>query len=178
MEKRCTASNLCLITQFISSVLDSQGQVDVIYTDFSKAFDRIDHELLLEKLNVFGFSCHLISFFRSYLNNRKQYVMYYGFESELFMATSGVPQGSNLGPLLFLLFINDLTNTVKCDKLMFADDMKIFAEISSVGDCEEVLAQLEIVENWCNRNNLHLNTAKCKVVTYTRNLIQFYMIIL
>lgn len=168
MEKRSTASNLCLISQYISNVLDSQSQVDVIYTDFSKAFDRIDHDLLLEKLNLFGFSCHLISFFRSYLKNRKQYVMYYGCESELFIATSGVPQGSNLGPLLFLLFINDLANEVKCDKLLFADDMKIFAEINSVHDCEEVLAQLKIVENWCNKNNLHLNAAKCKVVTYSR----------
>ena len=94
--------------------------------------------------------------------------MYYGFEPKLFIATSGVPQGSNLGPLLLLLFINDLTNTAKYDKLLLADDMKILAEIGGVGDCEVVLAQLEIVENWCNRNNLHLNEAKCKVVTYTR----------
>ena len=83
------------------------------------AFDRIDHELLL-KLEV-----------------KRTWV--HGFETELFKATSGVPQGSNLGPLLFLLFINDLTNTVKCDKMLFAVDMKIFAEISSIGDCEELL---------------------------------------
>ena len=168
MEMRSTATNLCLLTQFISEVLDSQGQVDVIYTDFSKAFDRIDHELLLSKLNMFGFSCHFIEFLRSYLYNRKQYVMYYGHESELFTATSGVPQGSNLGPLLFLLFINDLINKVQCDKLLFADDMKIYAKIGSVDDCENILAQLKIVEDWCNQNILHLNASKCKVVSYTR----------
>ena len=99
MEKRSTISNLTCITQFISDTLDSQGQVDVIYTDIQKTFDKIDHFLLLSKLNAIGVSEALLSLVESYLLNRMQSVEYGGYNSRSFVATSGVPQGSNLGPV-------------------------------------------------------------------------------
>lgn len=170
MENRSTISNLAYFTQFTSEVMDAQGQVDVIYTDFSKAFDRIDHKIIITKLNNFGFSDSLMSFFMSYLNNRSQHVTYNSFTSRPFVASSGVPQGSNLGPLLFLLFVNDLTETVSCEKLLFADDLKIFSRIHSRDDCEVLQTQINRIQEWCVTNNLHLNISKCKVVTYTKKL--------
>lgn len=168
MENRSTVTNLVIFTQFVSDILDEKGQVDVIYTDFSKAFDRIDHCILLNKLENFGFSADLLLFFKSYLSDRKQFVIYNGFKSSIFTASSGVPQGSNLGPLLFLLFVNDLCSEIDCQKLLFADDLKIFQSISSVDDCIVLQSELDKVQNWCNFNNLNLNAAKCKIVTYTK----------
>lgn len=135
MHKRSTTTNLACFTQYVSQSIDKRGQVDVIYTDFQKAFDQIDHYVLIEKLSRIGFSSKLILLMRSYLFGRNQHVEYLNIKSRQFSPTSGVPQGSNLGPLLFLIFINDLTETISCEKLLFADDMKIFYTINSINDC-------------------------------------------
>lgn len=168
IEKRSTVSNLVQITQVISNTMDDKGQVDVIYTDFSKAFDKIVHSLLLHKLDYYGLSNPLVSLFTSYLDNRKLYVSYNGFNSNLYTATSGVPQGSNLGPLLFILFINDLTSLLNCGNLLFADDLKLYSAVTDVDDCLELQTQIDLVEVWCNQNKLFMNVSKCKVCTYTR----------
>nr|CAH7725950.1 unnamed protein product [Callosobruchus chinensis] len=168
MRGRSTTSNLVTITQYISDALDSRQQVDVIYTDFSKAFDKIDHNLLICSLEKFGFSVPLITLFKSYLHNRSQYVSCNGHLSETYVASSGVPQGSNLGPLLFLLFINELTDSLDCHKLLFADDLKIYATISDEDSCRNLQTQLNKVAEWCKHNLLQLNIAKCKVCSYSR----------
>ena len=167
MEGRSTITNLALFSQYAANALDNHGQVDVIYTDFAKAFDRIDHEIILTKLNNFGFHESLIALIRSYLTNRVQYVSYNGFDSKQFIATSGVPQGSNLGPLLFLLFINDLVQVIDCEKVLFADDLKIYHTIENVEDCLFIQNQLRKIEVWCDENNLQLNIQKCKSLTFT-----------
>lgn len=168
VEKRSTCTNLCYFVQFTAEILDKQGQVDVIYTDISKAFDRIDHGLLLAKLKMYGFSDSLIILLTSYLQNRTQSVVYNGYTSESFIPKSGVPQGSNLGPLLFLLFINDLSLTLQCETLMFADDVKIFTAVTNLTDCIELQNNLSIVCEWCRKNKLNLNVGKCKVVSFSR----------
>lgn len=168
MEKRSTTTNLLCFTQCLSDNIDMRGQVDVIYTDFSKAFDRIDHCLLLSKLQLYGCSTVLVQFFSSYLTNRLNYVTYNGFTSNPYTVTSGVPQGSNLGPLFFALFVNDLNDTLSCKKLFFADDLKIFASINSIDDCHMLQRELNKVAQWCHLNSLVLNITKCKVVTYSR----------
>lgn len=168
MEKRSTNTNLICMTQFLSNVLDVQGQVDVVYTDFSKAFDRIDHNILLYKLSAYGFTANAVQLLKSYLSNRYNYVTYNGFKSGVYPITSGVPQGSNLGPLLFSLFVNDLNVSVTCNKLIFADDLKIYSSINSLHDCMALQNELNKVSQWCNSNKLQLNISKCKVISYTR----------
>lgn len=168
MNGRSTTTNLIQFGQYVSQALDNKQQVDVIYTDFSKAFDVICHAVLLHKLKNFGFSDNLISLFSSYLSNRQQFVAYGGYVSNNFIASSGVPQGSNLGPLLFLMFVNDITKIISCEKLLFADDLKIFGTITRVQDCIYIQQQLNNVIHWCRDNYLSLNVNKCKVVSYTR----------
>lgn len=169
-EGRSTTTNLTYFTQFVSQALDSNSQVDVVYTDFSKAFDRISHSIILSKLSTFGFSQRMIEFFASYLSARRYSVHFGGCQSLYYMGTSGVPQGSNLGPLLFSLFINDVVDSIDCNKLIFADDLKIFSVINSVEDCLFVQQQLDALCKWCEVNKLCLNVEKCRSMTFTRKL--------
>ena len=168
MPKRSTATNLATFTDFIAASLDCQGQVDVIYTDIHKAFDRIDLGVIVNKLKSFGFHDNALKLINSYLVERTQYVFYNGVQSSIYKTTSGVPQGSNLGPLLFSIFINDLPNFISCDILMFADDVKLYRRISNFNDCYELQLDLMQLYKWCVSNNLELNINKCKVLTYTR----------
>lgn len=168
MEKRSTVSNLACFKQFVAEVIDDGGQVDVIYTDFQKAFDQIDHFALLQKLKSFGFSEALLSLFSSYLRDREQFVKYQNFISRVFVPSSGVPQGSNLGPLLFLIFINDIVNGVVSERLLFADDLKLFLRVVSVSDAALLQRDIEAIEGWCIANRLYLNVSKCKVMTFSK----------
>ncbi|KYB24594.1 hypothetical protein TcasGA2_TC030943 [Tribolium castaneum] len=176
MENRSTITNLATLTQFISEALNRRSQVDVIYTDFQKAFDQIDHYILLSKLNTFGFSDSLVSLIKSYLFHRRQRVRYNNFLSNEFITTSGVPQGSNLGPLIFLLYINDLADLLnQCSILLFADDLKLYMEINSFQDSEILQECLKTLNIWCDKNRLQLNLAKCCVVSFTKkqNIINY-----
>ncbi|GBM22882.1 putative RNA-directed DNA polymerase from transposon BS [Araneus ventricosus] len=165
--KRSTATNLFCLTDKIISKFESGSQFDVIYTDFSKVFDSIDFGILLKKLHGIGFNVNLIDWLLSYLCNRTLY--FNNAVSHEFTSTSGGPQGSNLGPLLFILFINDLTCVFKySESLLFADDLKLFSSIRS--DLDSVLLQRELdcLFKWCTDNRLHLNIEKCSVLSYTR----------
>lgn len=115
--------------------MDNDCQVDVVYTDFSKAFDRIDHALLIERIRRFGFADDSVLFPRSYLSRREQYVFYNGFKSQPYLVCSWVPRGSNLGPLLFLLLVDDLLERLNCERLCFTDDLKIYFLIAYADDC-------------------------------------------
>lgn len=161
-------TNLVSLIQTISQELDDKGQIDVIYTDFSRAFDTIDHGMLLGKLSAFGLSPSLLKLLHSYLTNRCNYVYYNGFKSFEFCPSSGVPQGSNLGPLLFVLFINDLLDSFSCSVLAYADDLKIYSSINTCNDVLNLQENINILSQWCSNFNLKLNIKKCCYVSYTR----------
>src|SRR5436190_11282116 len=161
-------SNLAKFVNFTSKVLDEKGQVDVVYTDMSKVFDKVNGTLLLRKLHSLGFSAGTLKLFSSYLTGRKQYVSFLGYKSDPFFVQSGVPQGSNLGPLLFIIFVNDLISLLKCIGLMYADDLKIFYEIKTVLDCLALQLDLNVIYEWCVRNKLQLNINKCCVMSFHR----------
>jgi Reverse transcriptase (RNA-dependent DNA polymerase) len=167
MKGRSTVTNLSIITQHIAENIDDRIQTDVIYTDMTKAFDRLDHNILLIKLASFGLSPSLIELFKSYFHNRSQYVQLNGFKSGNYFATSGIPQGSNLGPLLFNIFINDISDVIDVNYLLYADDLKIYTTIQTITDCERLQANLNQVTVWCKTNNLELNPAKCSVMSYS-----------
>ncbi len=129
----------------------------------------MSYSLLLAKLADIGFDDRLVSFFESYLSNRVQYVEYMGHRSKKFIATSGAPQGSNLAPLLFSLFLNDICGVVRSNILIFADDIKIFRRIRDRDDWSILQGDLENIHACCISNRLPLNISKCKYMLFTRN---------
>ncbi|XP_052745438.1 uncharacterized protein LOC128199516 [Bicyclus anynana] len=139
-------SNLSNFTSDLITEVDKGQQIDAIYTDFSSAFDKVDHQILIQKLSQYGFGNPLIMWFKSYLDQRPQTVVVNGYESETYNARSGVPQGSHLGPLLFLAFINDVTMEIKhCKYSLFADDLKIYKTINSDADIRLIQDDLDRV---------------------------------
>lgn len=171
MKKRSAATNLVEFTNYVSNSIECGFQTDVIYTDFSKAFDRVSHKLLIQKLLYIGFFSNLLKWISSYLTGRTQYVLVNGQKSRLFDVSSGVPQGSHLGPLLFLLFINDVTSVLKYSNcLMYADDIKIFACVKSFGDAINLQHDVDSLNDWSKVNGLNLNLIKCKCMSFYRKL--------
>ena len=108
----------------------------MIFTDFTKAFDKVNHSILINKLHILGFESNILSWMSSYLTNRFQVVKIGTTYSKKFRVLSGVPQGSHRGPILFLIFINDLPTVINHSAcLLFADDLKIFRSICHYNDC-------------------------------------------
>lgn len=164
---KSTCGNLINFVQNTSEALSRNSQIDVIYTDFAKAFDKVDHQVILSKLSNFSISSALVKLMASYLGNRRQYVLINNYKSEEYIATSGVPQGSNLGPLLFLMFINDIVDcTNECNILLFADDIKLYKEVSSIEDCIKLQLNLDKLYQWSITYKLPFNIGKCKTMTY------------
>lgn len=171
--------DLLILTLFSSSVInnfENNLQTDVIYTDFSKAFDRVNHDLLIQKLIKIGFPNMLIKWIRSYLTKRTQQVIYKNSISNTIYVLSGVPQGSHIGPVLFNLFINDLPNCiVNSSILMYADDCKVYRSIKDSNDNVLLQNDLDNFQKWCKQNQMCLNSKKCFVMTFSRksNSIRF-----
>ncbi|KAL0860199.1 hypothetical protein ABMA27_010506 [Loxostege sticticalis] len=166
---RSTISNLVLFNEYVSAAMEGGGQVDCIYTDYSKAFDRIDHSILLDKIYSAGIHGDLFRWFSSYITNRSQAVVTKGYTSQWLPIPSGVPQGSLLGPLLFVIFINDIKFYLKNSKIfLFADDMKIAHQIRCPTDAKSLSSDLTSLVNYCALNKLDLNVSKCFVMTFSR----------
>lgn len=162
-QRSCLTNLLCARDQWTKTIDDGHSN-HIVYLDFSKAFDRVDHSILLAKLHSCGIRGNLLMWLSSYLQQRTFCVSVHGTRSCDALATSGVPQGSILGPLLFNVFINDLIGSLKSPGVFYADDGKIWRAVTSTEDIQLLQSDLQIVSNWANTNNLPLNLTKSKVV--------------
>lgn len=168
MSGRSTVTNLVLFQHYVMGAFSNNHQVDCLQLDFSKAFDRVSHSILLHKLESLGVGGSLLRWMRSYLTDRTLMVKFASSLSTPFAVTSGVPQGSHLGPLLFNLFLDDITKLIKSEHLFFADDIKIFTMITCQGDWEALQTSLDAVCSWCEENSMDLNVSKSCVITFSR----------
>jgi hypothetical protein len=164
MEGKSCALQLLEVMQRWLEVLDSGEAIDIVYLDFRKAFDTVPHERLLKKLECYGFTGPLLAWVRSFLTDRSQRVIINGEKSEWSSVTSGIPQGSVLGPILFVLFINDLPDMLKCCVRLFADDTKVFKNIKDLSDTEALQEDLDKASDWSDAWLLRFNASKCKVM--------------
>lgn len=166
---RSTCTNLLEFIHYSLTAMDNGNHVEALYTDFSKAFDRIDIPMLLFKLEKIGFQPDLLKWVESYLTNRQQIVRYKGVKSIPIKVTSGVPQGSHLGPLFFILYVNDISFILKKVKaLIYADDMKLFLEIVNDEDIHTFQNEIDMFYKWCNKSLLQLNVKKCNSISFSR----------
>ena len=167
--ERDTEFNLLTHADSLADALEGGYRVDTVYTDFSKAFDRVSHDILIHKLKMFGLDDPLLSWFRSYLSQRTQIVRIGNFYSREIDVPSGVPQGSHLGPLLFNVFINDVHECISHSQfLLFADDLKLYCPIHNIEDCDKLQYDVNNLVDWCQRNGMALNPVKCKAMSFYR----------
>ena len=148
----------------LHNILDKRETAILLLIDFSKAFDMVTHDILLHKLYYYGIRGLAHAWFKSYLSQRKQYVVANGSMSAIGELTHGVPQGSILGPLLFVLFINDMPNILEgIHFILYADDANIIISCKNIGEIEEKInALIPKLTKWITRNSLKLNTDKTK----------------
>ena len=171
---RSVETNLCTYTEYILKSLDSRTQVDAIYTDFSKAFDKIDHAILINKLRLVGLDEFLVLLLHSYVTGRSQAVRLNNFVSSFKKIPSGVAQGSHIGPLVFSIYVSDISSCfLYSEFLMYADDTKIYSSISSLQDCVNFQSDLDRFHEYCLTNKLVLNYNKCQKITFTRSRYPF-----
>ena len=144
--------------------------VDVIFLDWSKAFDKVSHSILLSKLHNYGICGPMWHWISSFLNQRYQSVQFRGSSSNWLPVLSGVPQGSVLGPLLFNLFVLDLPNFVQSNLPQYADDTLLYRPIYSEDDVTIMQKDLDNIISWCILNKMCLNADKCKVMRLSKKL--------
>ena len=169
MKGKSTILQLLKVLDDWTEAVDARLPVDVIYTDFQKAFDSVPHSGLLQKLTSVGIKGKLHAWIQSFLSNRKQRVKIKGCTSEWMEVLSGVPQGSVLGPLLFIIYINDIVDTLGCHCYLYADDMKLYKIIQSNDDCISLQSDMDRVVEWSSDWKIKLNIAKCKVIRLNGN---------
>lgn len=166
-----TTTVLANVTDDIFSTLDKGNASALVLLDFSKAFDTLDHDLLCAKLTYYGFDATSVNFFKNYLLNRNQVVLLEENNSNISSITSGVPQGSVLGPILFLIYTADILNHVKYSKVLsYADDTQLSYSFCSTDInivSTQLNADLNSIYEYSKSNNLKLNSDKCAVMFFS-----------
>ena len=167
-ESHSTNHALISFTEDIRNALDNKKFVGRVFIDLQKAVDTVDHKILLSKLNHYGIRGTSNEWYNSYLTNRKQYVSTNGFKSDEKVMSFGVPQGSVLGPLLFLIYINDIHIALKyCKTRLFADDTNLLINNKSLKQLQKHLnLDLRNLCNWLKANKISLNASKTELVIF------------
>ena len=166
-EKSCTTQMVVYLESLCLSI-NANIRTDVVYFDFAKAFDSVNHDIILHKLKThFGINGTLLKFIMNYLKDRKQRVVIGGTQSDFTIVQSGVPQGSILGPLFFVIFINDMFEHVSdgTEIALYADDTKIWRKIISWSDHEIFQNDIDALQNWADNNKMKFHPGKCKVLS-------------
>ena len=168
--RSCLTNMLCFLEE-ITKWIDVGSPVDIIYLDFQKAFDKVPHQRLLLKLKAHGIGDSITDWIEQWLTDRRQRVVVDGEVSNWKSVLSGVPQGSVLGPILFLIYINDLDDSITSNVLKFADDTKLFRKVNTDGDKQHLQNDLDRLVKWSEKWQMLFNFGKCKCLhTGHRNL--------
>ena len=167
----CTTNQLVSMYHEVCTALENQNDIQLIFFDISKAFDKVWHKGLLFKLESVGIKHQLLQWFRDYLDNRKQRVIINGKHSSWANVTAGVPQGSVLGPLLFLIYINDITTNISCKTTLYADDTSISKHVTDpITSNNELQHDLTTIETWADKWKINFNPVKSEALLITRGL--------
>ena len=169
----CETQLLTTTHDFLTS-LDKKCQVDIAILDFSKAFDTVPHQKLLHKLRNFGINGPLLSWLQNFLTQRTMQVVLENTTSRTTSVDSGVPQGTVLGPLLFLCHINDLPDSVQSQVRLFADDCLLYREIKSFQDHITLQEDLTKLEVWAKKWGMRFNASKCYILSIEKKSTFFY----
>ena len=159
--KSCLTNLLCFL-EAITKCVDDGSPVDVIYLDFQKAFDKVPHQRLIRQLKSHGMRNSIINWVEQWLTDRRQRVVVDGEVSSWKSVLSGVPQGSVLGPILLLVYINDLEEGVTGKIMKFADDTKLFRKVKEIGDKRNLQNDIDKLVKWSEKWQMLFNFGKCK----------------
>ena len=166
---RSTLSQLLEHHDEIITMLENGENVDSIYLDFSKAFDKCDLGIMMHKLKALGIKGKLGIWLHNFLTLRKQQVVISGKTSNVTHVTSGIAQGTVLGPILFLIYISDIGNDISAKKQIYVDDTKVKKGIRNEDDVETLQEDLNKLYNWAKTNNMVYNNTKFQVIRYGNN---------